>query len=85
MNVSITPALEAFVREQVAGGRYGNASEVVRAALRLLAEREEARAAALAKVRALVEEGLASGPAEPWSAEEFLAEMHAKAGIAAEA
>lgn len=78
MNVSITPALEAFVRSQVETGRYGNASEVVRAALRLLAEREKARAAAIAKARALVEEGLASGPAEPWNADEFLAEMHAR-------
>ena len=39
-NVSLTPELEAFIDETVASGRYGSASEVVRAALRLL-EREE--------------------------------------------
>lgn len=40
MNVSLTPELERFVAEKVASGRYRSASEVVRAALRLL-EREE--------------------------------------------
>jgi antitoxin ParD1/3/4 len=37
-NVSLTPELEAFIDNRVASGRYGNASEVVRAALRLLIE-----------------------------------------------
>ena len=41
-NVSLTPELAAFVADQVASGRFGSASEVVRAALRTL-EREEAR------------------------------------------
>jgi antitoxin ParD1/3/4 len=34
VNVSLTPTLEAFVRERVASGLYNNASEVVREALR---------------------------------------------------
>jgi putative addiction module CopG family antidote len=40
MNVSLTPELERSVAERVASGRYRNASEVVRAASRLL-EKEE--------------------------------------------
>jgi antitoxin ParD1/3/4 len=40
MNVSLTPELELAVAERVASGRYRTASEVVRAALRLL-EKEE--------------------------------------------
>jgi antitoxin ParD1/3/4 len=40
-NVSITPAMDYFIAAQVASGRYQNASEVVRAAIRAL-EREEA-------------------------------------------
>jgi antitoxin ParD1/3/4 len=40
MNVSLTPELERSVAERVASGRYRTASEVVRAALRLL-EKEE--------------------------------------------
>lgn len=39
-NVSITPELDRFISDQIASGRYQNASEVMRAALRLL-EREE--------------------------------------------
>jgi putative addiction module CopG family antidote len=35
-NISLTPALEAFVDSQVASGQYQTVSEVVRAALRLL-------------------------------------------------
>jgi antitoxin ParD1/3/4 len=40
LNVSLTPALEQFIAERVSSGRYQTASEVVRAALRLL-ERTE--------------------------------------------
>ncbi len=40
MNVSLTPELEKFVTDTVARGRYGSASEVVRAALRILEEEE---------------------------------------------
>ncbi len=40
MNVSLTPQLEAMIRERVESGRYNNASEVVRDALRLLEEHE---------------------------------------------
>lgn len=41
LNVSVTEHLARFVADQVASGRFGSASEVVRAGLRLL-EREMA-------------------------------------------
>src|SRR3954467_5664506 len=41
MNVSLTPQLEAMIRQRVESGRYNNASEVVREALRLLEEHEQ--------------------------------------------
>jgi antitoxin ParD1/3/4 len=44
LNVSLTPALEQFIAEQVASGRYQTASEVVRAGLRLLERTEGAHA-----------------------------------------
>ena len=42
-NVSLTPEMEAFIDGRVALGRYRSASEVVRAALRLLEEDERKR------------------------------------------
>ncbi len=43
MNVSLTPELERLVNEKVGSGLYQTASEVVREALRLLNERDQAR------------------------------------------
>ena len=48
MNVSLTPELDKFVAGKVESGRYNSASEVVREALRLLEEHEQARSAQLA-------------------------------------
>src|SRR5467141_1428540 len=48
MNVSITDHLAGYVRKKVKSGRYNNASEVVREALRRM-EDEDARALRLAK------------------------------------
>src|SRR5437667_10387792 len=48
MNVSITSQLASYVRRKVQSGRYNNASEVVREALRRM-EDEDARAVRLAK------------------------------------
>ncbi len=41
MNVSLTPELEKFIQEKVESQMYQTASEVVRAALRTMKEREE--------------------------------------------
>ncbi|HEY6925826.1 MAG TPA: type II toxin-antitoxin system ParD family antitoxin [Steroidobacteraceae bacterium] len=58
-----------FVDAQVKEGRYDNASDVMRAALRLLEERE----AKLTALRAALIEGEASGPATPFDFEAFIA------------
>jgi len=54
MNVSLTPRLEELVQNQVKSGRYNNASEVVREALRLLEDRETGK---YNKLKAAVMEG----------------------------
>jgi antitoxin ParD1/3/4 len=41
MNISITDRLAGFVREKVSSGRYNNASEVVREALRRMEEQDQ--------------------------------------------
>ncbi len=48
MNVSVTEQLAGYVRKKVKSGRYNNASEVVREALRRM-EEDDARAIRLAK------------------------------------
>jgi len=70
MNVNLTPQLEDLVRRKVASGMYSSASEVVREALRLMEGQDQLRAARLAQLRNDIQEGLESGPGEPWDAEE---------------
>jgi antitoxin ParD1/3/4 len=63
-NVNLTEELERFVRERVESGRYEDASEVVRAALRTLEREERQYEAKLAALRDAIDEGDASGIAE---------------------
>lgn len=66
-SVSLGDHLTTFIDAQVQAGRYGSASDVVRAGLRLLQEHE-------AKVRALevsLIEGEDSGPPRPFDFEAF--------------
>ena len=62
-----------FVDRQVELGRYASPSEVVRAGLRLLEERESHMSA----LRAALVEGERSGDAEPFDLDAFLAMKHA--------
>jgi antitoxin ParD1/3/4 len=62
-NVNLTDELDRFVLERVESGRYENASEVVRAALRTLEREEQQYEAKLAALRTAIDEGDASGVA----------------------
>jgi antitoxin ParD1/3/4 len=63
-NVNLTDELDNFVLSKVESGRYENASEVVRAALRTLEREEQQYEAKLATLRVAIDEGDASGIAE---------------------
>jgi antitoxin ParD1/3/4 len=71
MNINLTPQLEDVVRRKVTSGLYTSASEVVREALRLMEERDQMRAAKLEKLRNDIQEGVNSGPATAWNAEDI--------------
>ncbi|WP_226584192.1 type II toxin-antitoxin system ParD family antitoxin [Acuticoccus sediminis] len=62
VSVSLTPHQEAFVEPLISSGRYHDVSDVVRAGLRLLKEKEAQRQAAMGQIEGAVAEGLASGP-----------------------
>jgi len=81
-NTSITLGdhFEAFIGSQIKAGRFGNASEVVRASLRLLEEHEQ-------KVEALRQaliDGEASGDAGPLIFDQIRHEARKQAGLTAE-
>ena len=64
-NVNLTDELDRFVLSNVESGRYENASEVVRAALRSLERDAQQHEAKLAGLRAAIDAGDRSGPAAP--------------------
>lgn len=66
---SIGDHFSAFIATLVSQGRYSSASDVVRAALRLLEEQE----AKLAALRNALSEGEQSGPSTPFDFEAFIA------------
>jgi antitoxin ParD1/3/4 len=63
-NVNLTDELERFIVAKVASGRYENASEVVRDALRTLENKDRVYEAKLVALRSAIDEGDASGIAE---------------------
>ena len=75
-NISMTLGehFDGFIAHQIESGRYGSASEVVRAALRLLENSENK----LETLRRLLEKGEQSGIAD-YSYEAFLAELDEEA------
>jgi antitoxin ParD1/3/4 len=75
-SVALSAHFENFVRDQVDSGRYNNASEVVRAALRLLEDQQKIEAMKFEALRAAIAAGLASGPAV--SADQVFDRLEAK-------
>ena len=60
-SVVLSSHFETFVREQVESGRYNNASEVVRAGLRLLEDEQNRLQLQNQAMRAAIEAGVNSG------------------------
>jgi antitoxin ParD1/3/4 len=64
MNISLTPELEKFVQEQVSGGMYYSASEVVRQGLRMLKEQEALKSIRLEELKKEIAVGITQADQE---------------------
>ena len=71
MNVSLPEQMKDWVEAQAHNGRYTNSSEYVRDLIR----KDQERAAKIAAMQKLVDEGLASGSAENFDVESFLSDL----------
>ena len=69
MNISLPDPMKAWVESRTQDGRYSNASDYVRDLIR----RDQDRQQAIAELQQVVDDALASGPAEPFDIESFLA------------
>ncbi|KAA3514564.1 type II toxin-antitoxin system ParD family antitoxin [Agrobacterium rosae] len=67
-SVNLNDHFDTFIEQQIEQGRYTSASEVVRAGLRLLEERE----AELSNLRAALVEGENSGSAASFDFDAFI-------------
>lgn len=73
-SVALGAYFENFIRMKVDEGRYNNASEVIRAGLRLLEENENH----LQELKMAIAAGMESGIATDFDAEEYLKTIKAK-------
>ena len=77
LNVSLPKELETRVREHVASGLYGSASEVIREALRLFETYHSVQQTRLAALKADIDQGFAdieAGRVSPVNMAEIMAE-----------
>ena len=76
-SISLGNHFDKFVQSRIADGRFNNASEVIRAGLRLL-EEEESKVIALKQA---IQEGIESGIANDFNPEKHLEDMKAKKAL----
>lgn len=59
-NINLTPEQDAFIEELLEAGEYGNASEAMRDAVRVLKQRRAEEALKLDKLRVSIKQGTAA-------------------------
>jgi antitoxin ParD1/3/4 len=83
-NVNLSQQQAQFIRQRIDQGQYRNASEVVRAGLRLLEQHEQEEKLKLRALRKLAQESFGDIDrgefqiVEPGSLDQFMAKMDAK-------
>ena len=68
-NINLTAELDRYIEESVQSGRYSDASDVIRAAIRALRQSEEEDKARVEALRVAIQEGFDSGlyEGDPWA------------------
>ncbi len=67
ITIQLDPYFEEFIKDEIDSGKYDSVSEVVRAGLKLLEEKEKLRA-----LRSAIQEGIDSGIDEDFDSEQYL-------------
>ena len=75
---SIGRHFEEMIDGLIADGRYATASEIIRDGLRMVEEREERRKAKLEALRAEIQKGFDSGPAEKADIDDLIEAVKAR-------
>jgi antitoxin ParD1/3/4 len=73
-SISLGNYFDSFIQNRISAGRYKNASEVVRAGLRLLEEEEDK----IIALREAIKEGIDSGIAKDFNPKSHLEKLKAK-------
>ena len=74
MNISLPDQMKAYAEAQTRDGRYSNVSDYMRDLIR----KDQEKAQAIGEIQALIDAGLASGPAQPFEMAAFIVEQMAK-------
>jgi antitoxin ParD1/3/4 len=74
MNISLPEQMKAWAERQADDGRFANVSDYMRDLIR----RDQDRRQAISEIQALVDEGLASGPAVLFDMDRFIAAQRTK-------
>ena len=78
ISIALTPEMNALLQEVVASGQYDSASSVVDEALGVWQEMQWHKQLTSEQLRALYEEGIASGPSKTLNFEKLKAELNAE-------
>jgi antitoxin ParD1/3/4 len=81
ISVALTRQQIQAIKDAVASGEYASTSEVVRDALRGWQIREPLRKAEIERLRKAWDEGLASGPAQPYDIAEIMNEAERRLNL----
>lgn len=73
-SVALGTYFDNFIKSRISQGRYNNASEVVRAGLRLLEENEQQ----LVALKSAIDEGIASGHVNDFDPHNYLETIKAR-------